>query len=107
MTDWSERNEFNEEFIYPIFSKYEKFVKVRFFDAECFYPRGSDIIIFECDDLKKYYFLVEDLRAIELFSKEYLTIVDIMMGMEDGYKEFEDTPKVLTDWSETHPPILS
>ena len=87
----SERNEFNEKNIFPILNKFSKFVNVKFFDAECFYARGSDFIIFECDDLQKYYFLVEDLRDTELFSKEYLTIIDIMMGLEDGYKEFEST----------------
>ena len=33
--------------------------------------------------------MVEELRDTELFSKELLTIIDIMMGIEDGYKEFE------------------
>lgn len=52
-----ERNAFNEKYIIPIIEKYSKYVKVRFFDAECFYARGSDFFIFECNDLKKYYFM--------------------------------------------------
>lgn len=47
-----ERNTFNEKYIILIIEKYSKYVKVRFFDAECFYARGSDFFIFECKDLK-------------------------------------------------------
>ncbi len=85
-----ERNHFNETHIIPIIKKYSDDVHVRFFDAECFYARGSDFFIFECEDLQKYYYLMEELRDTELFSKELLTIIDIMMGMEDGYKAFEE-----------------
>ena len=67
-----ERNAFNEKYIIPVIEKYSKDVKVRFFDAECFYVRGSDFFIYDCNDLKKYYFMVEELRDTELFSKELL-----------------------------------
>ncbi len=89
-----ERNNFNDKYIIPIINKYSNDIKIRFFDAECFYAKGSDFFIFECFDLKKYYFMMEEMRDTELFSKDLLSVVDIMMGIEEGYKEFESQNEV-------------
>jgi hypothetical protein len=73
----------------PIFGKYAKSVKVRFFDAEAFVAKFSDFVIFETEDLRQYYFLIEELRDSPLFAKRLAQIEDIFMGIENGYQEFE------------------
>jgi hypothetical protein len=84
-----QREAFNDEFLKPLFGKYIKTVKVRFFDAEAFESRFSDFVIFETEDLKQYYFLIEELRDSPLFAQRLAKVEDIFMGIEDGYQEFE------------------
>lgn len=84
-----QREAFNDEYLNPIFGKYGKTVKVRFFDAEAFVARFSDFVIFETEDLKQYYFLIEELRDSPLFAQRLAKIEDLFMGIEGGYREFE------------------
>src|SRR5262245_46997507 len=92
--DWlalprEERNAFNERVLGPIFACYDGRVSMRFFDTEAFSVDASDFILFSCADLKDYYFLMEELRDTALFTKEWLTLVRVYIGIEDGFKEFE------------------
>jgi len=84
-----QREAFNDEFLKPLFGKYIKTVKARFFDAEAFVARFSDFVIFETEDLKQYYFLIEELRDSPLFAQRLAKVEDIFVGIEDGYQEFE------------------
>lgn len=85
-----ERNRFNEEKINPLLAKYADRVSVRFFDAEAFSARCSDFVLFETNDLKHYYFLIEELRDTALFTQGYVRTEDVLMGLERGYIEFEE-----------------
>lgn len=87
--DREQRNHFNAVHIHPIFARYQEKVEIRFFDAEAFSADVSDFAILTCRDLKDYYFLMEELRDTELFSREWVTLKGILIGMEDGYQEFE------------------
>jgi hypothetical protein len=90
----AQRKEIEERAIHPLFAKYADKVKARFFDCEAFQSRFSDFVLFECRDLKPYYYLLEELRDSALIAGGYATIQDIFMGIEDGYREFErDTAK--------------
>lgn len=86
---WQERGNFERECLQPIFAKYADWVKVRFFDAEAFNPRFSDFLIIETSNLKYYYFLIEELRESKLFSEGLVEFKDIIVGLEDGFREFE------------------
>jgi hypothetical protein len=88
-----QRQAFNDEFLNPLFGKYIKTVKVRFFDAEAFESRFSDFVIFETEDLKQYYFLIEELRDSPLFAQRLAKLEDIFMGIEGGHQEFEKARK--------------
>jgi hypothetical protein len=88
-----QREAFNAEFMRPLFEKYFKAVKARFFDAEAFESRFSDFVIFETEDLKQYYFLIEELRDSPLFAQQLAKVENIFMGIEDGYEEFERSMK--------------
>jgi hypothetical protein len=92
--DWlakprEERNHFNQTCIDPIFEKYRDQVRMRFFDAEAFCAEASDFALFEFHDPQDYYFLIEELRDTELFSKGWLEVKGILMGIEEGYRDFE------------------
>lgn len=67
----------------------ESGVSFRYFDAEAFHGRCTDIAFFETDDLWAYYFVVERLRDSQLFSTPYFEVVDIVMSVEEGFRAFE------------------
>lgn len=87
---WSERKEFEQAHIAPLFIKYAGRVRSRFFDAEAFCARVSDFIIFETDDLTQYYYLIEELRESPLLSHGFVTFADLLIGIEDGHQAFEN-----------------
>jgi hypothetical protein len=92
--DWlamprEERNRFHESRLAPIFERYGARVGLRFFDAEAFCAEASDFALFEFQDPRDYYFLMEELRDTELFSKGWLEVKGITLGIEDGYRDFE------------------
>ncbi|OLZ65383.1 hypothetical protein AV521_32430 [Streptomyces sp. IMTB 2501] len=84
-----ERNAMAGAHIHPVFAKYADRVSARFFDAEAFTTDFSDFAMLETDDLKAYYFLVEELRDSPLISQGYLVMNNIFMGVEAGFQAFE------------------
>jgi hypothetical protein len=84
-----ERNAFYENSVLPIIQKFEGKLSVRLFDSEAFHAQTSDYMIVECHDLKDYYYFMEYLRDTELFSKPYMVLNDVIIGMENGFQDFE------------------
>ena len=64
-------------------------VRLRYFDAEAFSGKCTDVAMFETEDLQAYYFAVERLRDTPLFSHPYFEVVKIIPAMEDGFRAFE------------------
>ncbi|MBR9651382.1 darcynin family protein [Thalassovita aquimarina] len=65
-------------------------VTFRFFDAEAFNARVSDVAVIEADTPQAYYFAMERLRDTPLLANPYYEIVEIVPAYEDGYREFEN-----------------
>jgi hypothetical protein len=84
-----QRNEYNEKFFIPLLKKYQEFLNVRLFDSESTHAQHTDFIIIETNDLKQYYFFWEEVRDSEIYTVPYFKINDIIIGQEDGFKEFE------------------
>lgn len=82
------RNSFNEKTVQPILEKYA-LVNVRWYDAEAFNAKTSDIAVFETTSLQQYYFVIDALRDSEMFSLPYFELVEIIPAIEDGYIEYE------------------
>ncbi len=85
-----ERSNFYEGKMLPLIKKFSNQLSVRLFDSEAFHAETSDYMIIECSDLKDYYYFMEYLRDTELFSKPYLVLKDVIIGIENGFKAFED-----------------
>lgn len=64
-------------------------VSLRYFDAEAFHGRCTDVAMFETEDMQAYYFVVERLRDSSLFSTPYFEVIDIVICAEEGYRAFE------------------
>ena len=67
----------------------ENAMAFRYFDAEAFSARASDVALFETTDLRAYYFAMERLRDSPVFAEPYFDVVDIIPTIEDGYQAFE------------------
>ena len=84
-----QRNTYVTQELTPVFEKYAGKVSVRFLDAEAFTARCSDVVIFETEDLKQYYFLMEEIRDSKIFTVPYFQINDIIPCAEGGFVTFE------------------
>lgn len=91
--DWQQRANFRAEYVSPIFEKYSGQVQAKFYDAEAFDAEISDFMVLNTSDLKRYYFLMEELRETPLFADDYIKIRRILMGLEEGHLEFEKVVK--------------
>ncbi|GHE09106.1 darcynin family protein [Streptomyces alanosinicus] len=89
-----ERNAMAAAHVHPLFAKYADRVSARFFDAEAFTTAFSDFALLETEDLKAYYFLIEELRDSPLIAQGYLVMNDIFMGVEAGFQAFEAQARV-------------
>lgn len=63
---------------------------LRFFDAEAFHGRISDVAMLTATDPRAYYFAIERLRDTPLFATPYFDLVDIIPAYENGFREFEN-----------------
>jgi len=88
-----ERNKFTEQVLGPILVKYKESLDVRMFDAESFNARNTDFIVIETTDLNQYYFFWEEIRDSKVYTEPYFIVNEIVVGKEDGFKEFEKTIK--------------
>ena len=86
----TERNHFTGTLLQPLFTRWSDRVQVRFFDAEAFTARCSDVAIFTALDLKDYYCLMEQLRDTPFFAQPYFLLNDVIIGLENGYQAFEE-----------------
>ncbi|WP_369392356.1 darcynin family protein [Streptomyces sp. CG1] len=77
---------FQKEIVGPFADK----MSVRHFDAEAFATNYSDFLFVETDDIKTYYYFIEKLRDSEFIARGWVRLRDISIGLQDGYKEYEN-----------------
>ena len=85
-----QRKGFVTQELNAIFATYAGKVSARFFDAEAFNANCSDVAIFETEDLKQYYFLMEEIRDSKIFTVPYFIFNDIIPSLEGGFVQFEE-----------------
>lgn len=71
-----------------VFAQYPG-VNLRLYDVEAFSARCSDIAVYETDDIREYYFLIDALRDTKIYTVPYFDIVDIFPAIEEGFMEYE------------------
>lgn len=71
----------------PVFATYPQ-VRLRFYDAEAFSGRCTDMAVFVTADLRAYGFLVDALRDIAFFGLPYFEVLDVIPALEDGYVDY-------------------
>lgn len=83
----AERRAYEGEHIFPIFIRYGDRIKRASFDAEAFTTSFSDFMILETEDLGAYYFMMEELRASPMVAKGYVTVSNVIIGINNEYKQ--------------------
>lgn len=83
-----QRAAFTEREIAPLLARHCA-VSLRFYDAEAFSGRCSDIAVWETADLQAWYFLVDALRDSAFFAEPYFELLDIVPAIEDGWREYD------------------
>jgi hypothetical protein len=84
------RSIFFEESITPVFRKVSKTVKVQLFDSEYFHAIVSDFMIVTTHNFDDYKLLIELLRDTKIYSEPYFDIIDIIVGQEDAFRDFNE-----------------
>lgn len=70
--------------------KYSKHVQVRFFDAEALPGKDyTDFVVCETEDMKQYHYMWEEIRDSQPYTKGYMKIKDVIMGMENAFQSYE------------------
>lgn len=64
-------------------------VAMDWFDADALAGRYTDFVICRFEEIAAYHFLWEELRDLEIFSRPFVRIVDVVMGLERGYEVYE------------------
>ncbi len=82
------RRKLAEQHLYEPLGQYPD-LKMRYFDAEAFTGRVTDIMMFETPSPEAYYFYIEGLRDSPLIADEYFEIVDIIPTLEEGFQSYE------------------
>jgi hypothetical protein len=87
------RADFIKATVRPIFARYLD-VTLRFYDAEAFTGRITDVAVFETTNLRAYYFLIDALRDTAFLGLPYFEVVEVVPAIEDGYQEYTDAEGV-------------
>lgn len=64
-------------------------VTSRYFDAEAFTTRCSDVLLIEAPSMREYTFFIDSLRDTPLIADEYFSFVEIIPMIEDSYDDYE------------------
>jgi hypothetical protein len=83
------RADFIAATVRPILARYPD-VRLRFYDAEAFTGRITDVAVFETTNLRAYYFLIDALRDTPFLGLPYFEVIEIVPAIEGGYQEYSD-----------------
>lgn len=65
--------------------------RVRWIDAEAFTATCSDVMLVDFTDIRDWNHLWEQLRDSSLFAEPYFGLDSLIVGIEDGYLDYEHT----------------
>lgn len=73
-----------------IIQAYGQHVTVRFFDAEALPGKDyTDFVVCETENMAQYHYMWEEIRDSDPYTKGYMKIKDVIMGMENAFQSYE------------------
>ena len=85
-------NMFNQ-FLFPVLASYSEHIQFQVYNAEAFHAKVSDFFVVETTNLEKYYQFLQKLKATKVFADEFFELEDIVMGAENGFRQFNEQMK--------------
>jgi hypothetical protein len=85
-----EREAFNARHIAPVFARYAGRVDMRHVDVEAFTGACSDILIFRTIGPADFHDLWDELRDTPLFHQSYLTVNNVLFGVDAEWVDLPD-----------------
>lgn len=79
--------------VYPLFMHYTNDLQIKVFSTEAFHASVSDVINIETENIEEYYRFLQQLKSSRIFSEEYFELHDVIVGMENGFKKFNEDAK--------------
>ncbi|WP_242887955.1 darcynin family protein [Actinomadura litoris] len=70
--------------VVPVIGARARGVRSRFYDTEFYSARVTDVWVWEADDHVAYRLLIDALRETPFWDR-YFTVVDLLVGTENGY----------------------
>jgi hypothetical protein len=87
-----ERMSFLQTEVTPLLKRWTD-VTLRYYDAEFFTTRCTDVIVWETENIASYQAVIEKLRET-LFWDTYFEVVEIIPAIEDAYADFYEAPLI-------------
>lgn len=75
--------------MFEIATRYRGEVDVEWYDADALGTGHTDWVMCRFDSLDRYHAMWEELRDLEFFFHPYAEIVQVLLGLSDGYERFE------------------
>ncbi|MEZ5377415.1 MAG: darcynin family protein [Acidimicrobiales bacterium] len=72
-----------------VVARYAGEVEMDWFDADALGSGYTDWVLCRFDDLDRYHAMWEELRDLEFFFHPYAEIIQVLLGLNDGYQRFE------------------
>lgn len=85
-TSAKDRMAFLRAEVAPLLKRYSN-VSMRYYDAEFFTTRCTDVVVWKTQDIPSFQALIEGLRET-LFWDSYFEVVEIIPAIEDAYASF-------------------
>ena len=79
--------------LFPLFIEYTNQLHIKLINAEAFHSSVSDIINIETESLERYYIFLQQLKSSRVFSEEYFELQDVIVGIENGFRKFNEESK--------------
>ena len=86
----SERFAFVDSVVRPLLGRHPE-VRLRYFDAEAFHGRITDVLLWETHSLARYQSLVEGLRETAFWDR-YFQVLEIVPSVENGFAAHYGVP---------------
>ncbi|MBB4914870.1 darcynin family protein [Streptosporangium saharense] len=81
--------------VVPVIEARAHGVRSRFYDTEFYSARVTDVWVWEADDHDAYRLLIDALRETPFWDR-YFHVVDLLVGIENGYARTYDLEPVAT-----------
>lgn len=84
------RERIYNDVLFPLFMLYSGELNIKLFNAEAFHSSVSDVINIETENLECYYKFLQQLKGSRVFSEEYFELQDVVVGVENGFRKFNE-----------------